>query len=896
MSTTDYVCKTRDFASTAAQGSSTRRERGVALLLTIFGLLLLTAITAAMLYSSNAETLVSVNYRDKQVASYAAISALQEARNRIHPVSGDLATSNFLPTKTPDTGGTGSYVLYILNPDTTSGETALSVAPWNPASPYYDQELCQEGMLGLARGPAGVACATTALPANSCTDVTGGAAAVAGWCAYYDNSANATPWQLTGLNYKWVRISLKEDWNTPVYVPKAGVAAGQQVCWDGNYQNQIPAGYTAACMPTSGNSVIGINLVTAGTGYITAPTITISGGGGSGATATATIGNSGATAITSASISPNPSGSGYTKPPTVAFASVPDGTGATFKALINGAGVTSVSLSGSGTNYCYTSPPTVSISTADPTDTLSGATATVNMSNSGCVAIVSPSGTCNNQKGNTVAIGANAPPGGGSGFAGNVVFDSSGSVTNIFVTSVGSGYTSGSQQITVGSGSSCKITPTFTIGQTIQSITLTSGGSYMNTPAASLSGAVAAPQTPTLPTVTANWPGVNSPVTGIQILNGGSGYMQTTPYTLTLCSSGGNCSAQGSAITGAVSIITAINLTSGGQNYTSNPTVTISGGGGSGASATATIGAGSNNTAMGPIYMLTSLAVTRTGARSMAQMEAGVRPPFTFNIGGPLTLGGPLALAGSAPIFPNSNNFIIDGNDANSCNQTPTNKPAIGVYDSTSQQTVISALGKPQNYIGAGGTPSVEDVYTQIGGSSLTPTALYNLLNSLSTYNTSPILPLTAGTVTTSLPATNVGSVTVVDGDLNLSGTTNGAGILIVTGTLTFSGNFTWNGLVLVIGNGQVVHNGGGNGIINGAMYVSPIQNLPPVGTPSQPMLNQTSPNLLGTLGGPMYTWNGGGGNTINYDHCKADGLLQKYNGQPSPQPLQVLSSRTLNF
>ena len=885
MKTTDDVCITRDFCTVGGRRTGARRERGIALLLTIFGLLLLTAITAAMVYSTNSETLISVNYRDKQVASYAAISALQEARNRIHPVSGDLATNNFLPTKTPDAGGSGSYVLYIVNPDTTIGETALTVAPWSQASPYYDSELCQEGMLGLARGPAGVACATTALPAGGCTDVTGGAAAVNTWCAYYDNSANATPWQLTGLNYKWVRITLKEDWNTSVYVPKAGAASGQQVCWDGNYQNQIPAGYTAACMPTSGNSVTGINLVTAGAGYTSAPTVTISGGGGSGATAVAQIGSSGSSAITAASVSPQ--GSGYTKPPTVAFASVPDGTGASFKALINGAAITGINVSGTGANYCYTSAPTVSISTADPTDTLSAATATVTMSNSGCVAIVSPSGTCNNQKGNTVAIGSSAPPGGGSGFAGNVVFDSSGSVSNIVITSVGSGYSSGSQQITVGSGSSCKITPTFTVGKTIQSITLTNGGSFMNTPTAVLSGSVAAPQTPVLPTVTANWPGVNSPVTGIQILSGGSGYLQATPYTLTLCSSGGNCSAQGSATTGAVNVITAINLTSGGQNYTSAPTVTICaspaacGGGGSGASATATIGAGSNNTAMGPVYMLTSLAVTRTGAKSMAQMEAGVRPPFTFNIGGPLTLGGPLGLTGPDPIFPNSNNFIIDGNDANSCNQTPTNKPAIGVYDSASQQTVINSLGKPQNYIGAGGTPSIEDVYTQIGGASLTPSALSGnggFIPTLEQYVTSPIL---TGNVT-SLPATTIGSVTAVNGNLTLSGNLNGSGILIVTGTLTFSGNFTWNGLVLIVGQGQVVHNGGGNGLITGAMYIAQTMD--------------SSGNLLASLGSPQFTWNGGGGNTINYDHCMADGLLQKYNGQPSPQPLQVLSSRTLNF
>src|SRR5207244_8686202 len=89
-----------------------REERGVALLLTIFGLLLLTAVAAAMMFSSDSETLISMNYRDSQVASYSAVAGLPEARNRIHPVYGDLAISGlgYVPTKAPDVGG---QVLYI---------------------------------------------------------------------------------------------------------------------------------------------------------------------------------------------------------------------------------------------------------------------------------------------------------------------------------------------------------------------------------------------------------------------------------------------------------------------------------------------------------------------------------------------------------------------------------------------------------------------------------------------------------------------------------------------------------------------------------------------------------------------------------------------------------------
>jgi hypothetical protein len=125
--------------------------------------------------------------------------------------------------------------------------------------------------------------------------------------------------------------------------------------------------------------------------------------------------------------------------------------------------------------------------------------------------------------------------------------------------------------------------------------------------------------------------------------------------------------------------------------------------------------------------------------------------------------------------------------------------------------------------------------------------------------------------------------VTFVNGNLSLSGNPTGNGVLIVTGDLTFSGNFTWNGIVLVIGQGQVIHNGGGNGNFNGAIYVA--------------QTKDAAGNLLAVVPGqPQYTWNGGGTNQIQYDHCLADGLLQKYQGKPSTYPLQVLSTRTLQF
>jgi hypothetical protein len=109
-------------------------------------------------------------------------------------------------------------------------------------------------------------------------------------------------------------------------------------------------------------------------------------------------------------------------------------------------------------------------------------------------------------------------------------------------------------------------------------------------------------------------------------------------------------------------------------------------------------------------------------------------------------------------------------------------------------------------------------------------------------------------------------------------GPTTGYGNLVVTGTLTISGNYSWNGLVLVIGSGASVLNGGGNGQINGSVFVA-----------------NTSG---GTLNAANTDWSGGGGNGIQYNHCWADDMLSKipYNPVMSAKGLQVLSLRNLVY
>jgi hypothetical protein len=286
-------------------------------------------------------------------------------------------------------------------------------------------------------------------------------------------------------------------------------------------------------------------------------------------------------------------------------------------------------------------------------------------------------------------------------------------------------------------------------------------------------------------------------------------------------------------------------------------------------------------------------------------MEMAVTPPYKFQLGGALTI------AGATPTFstPNAQNLIMNGNDAAAsggsepatCNKTAgVPLPAIGVYDSAAQQCIVSGgatcgngLGKPQNYIGAQGAP---DVYVT-NAANPDPTDLTGMVEEIwSTPGTQQIPlnvdpknnPCTSSCATyTNADISNYGSVSniqsiVVNGNLTLSGSVTGYGVLVVTGNLTLQGNFTWNGVVLVLGTATIQHNGGGNGQITGAMYVA---------NDSGSYLNPQAP-----LGSASFNWSGGGTNTIQYDHCWADDLLSKFPPKTSQQPLQVLSTRTLEF
>ena len=863
MRTIKHIAVAKDRAAYSSRRNQ-RDQRGVALLLTIFGLLLLTGIAVAMMYSSDSETLIAVNYRDKEAATYAAMSALEEARDRLHPLYGDLALAGVAPTQLPTKNN--AQVLYIVNPK--PGEV---VQPWNTANAYFDTELCQEAYgnqattLNVAAGTVGQACGSKP-PGNN-------------WYAVYDNSANATKWKLMNgatpipLDYKWVRVTLKADNMGPVYVQTPGnPAAGNQVCWNPNHQIQLPAGATTDCVSNTGGSVSSVSLVTDGTGYTSVPAVTISGGGGSGAAATAQVSTKSGGIASTALTSP---GSGYTTSPTVTITNPDAGvTAATFKALVKGTPVTGVSMG--STNYCYPTGTTglgVNFVPNPPPTAGGSASATVTMTGQACISGFAASTSCKSQKGNTLTI-STVPGGTGSGFVGTVTLDNAGKIASSAITNVGS-YTSvpaTSQTVTV---ATCSISISYSGGIKINTVSLAGGGEYVSAPTATITGATPKAPNATQPTVNVTWAAGanNGQLNSVAVATAGAGYLSSAAghYILSFTGGGGS-GAAGNATSNATQYVSGLTLTNGGSGYTSAPTVTI-GGPGSGATATAAI-TGGQQLYMGKVYMLTSLAVTKTGSRSMAQMEVGITPPSKFQLGGALTL------ADANPNFgtPNSNIFKINGNDAagsgaepSTCNSTPgTPMPSIGVYDSAAAASVIAGLGKPKNYIGAQSAPDVQVVAAADPNNSALTSLVTDISSQAGTVNVTG--PATNSSVSNWGSATNLQTI-VVNGDLTLSGNPSGYGILVVTGNLTMNGDFTWHGVVLVIGSAIVNNQGGGNGQITGAMYVANTG-----GTPS------------------TFNWNGGGGNGIQYDHCWADDLLSKYPPFTSDQPLQVLSSRLLTF
>jgi hypothetical protein len=122
-----------------------RREAGIALLIAIFVLLLISVVGIALIVSSGTESALAGNYRSATGVYYASLAGLGEARGRLlakNPNS--LSTvANFLPP--PGTQWGIGYVRYILNPGPADPANTLTAWP----DTEYDSEF-GAGKLGAA--------------------------------------------------------------------------------------------------------------------------------------------------------------------------------------------------------------------------------------------------------------------------------------------------------------------------------------------------------------------------------------------------------------------------------------------------------------------------------------------------------------------------------------------------------------------------------------------------------------------------------------------------------------------------------------------------------------------------------------------------------------------------
>jgi hypothetical protein len=190
-----------------------RTEAGIALLISIFILLLISVVAIALIVSSGTETALAGNYRSSTGVYYAAMAGLEEARSRLvskNPSYFRTTSPGFLPA--PGTPLALGAPVYMINP--LSSET---VAPWDLASTYPDTQFNQEFLSSGYSVP----------PSPP-------------WTNSVWNTPPLNSLSFPGPLYKWVRINAISETSLGVQVaPYDGHSADptQPIFYDGSQLN-----------------------------------------------------------------------------------------------------------------------------------------------------------------------------------------------------------------------------------------------------------------------------------------------------------------------------------------------------------------------------------------------------------------------------------------------------------------------------------------------------------------------------------------------------------------------------------------------------------------------------------------------------------------------------------
>src|SRR5215475_10442574 len=141
-----------------------REESGIALLLSIFVLLLVCVVGIAMMAASGSETSLSGNYRSSTAVYYAALSGLEEGRGRLLPRNPNYLGAGLLPSPLPL-----GHVIYIRNP--LPGDAVTTIDPRNLGNPATFPDTEYQNEFPLQNPPSNVQYAASAptitSPANT---------------------------------------------------------------------------------------------------------------------------------------------------------------------------------------------------------------------------------------------------------------------------------------------------------------------------------------------------------------------------------------------------------------------------------------------------------------------------------------------------------------------------------------------------------------------------------------------------------------------------------------------------------------------------------------------------------------------------------------------------------
>jgi hypothetical protein len=224
------------------------REQGVALIMALFALLLLSAIGVGMMYMANTESLTNQNYKDSEKAFWGARAGLEEVRARLFQgptTAGDLVA--LAPGVLP---GNANSILYVVR--------NTSLTPWTGT----DTRICEEFKLYSAVN-------------SGCTGSFPNKLPLAAWAKTPVVQAYTPGYNTNNPPFEWVRVTLKNNASnlasfdpssgtaTPFYVEGSGGDNTKEICWDGSSQQIRPSGYTSCTSTTTPKTLRPIYVLTA---------------------------------------------------------------------------------------------------------------------------------------------------------------------------------------------------------------------------------------------------------------------------------------------------------------------------------------------------------------------------------------------------------------------------------------------------------------------------------------------------------------------------------------------------------------------------------------------------------------------------------------------------------